>query len=44
MKVEELNIDEKIKQLENQLERVLGGIEVLKRLKQEIIEKEKNKK
>jgi len=44
MKVEELKLDEKIYSLEQQLERILGGIEVLKRLKQEIIEKEKDKK
>ena len=41
--LEELGIDSKIKQLKKQLERVLGGIEVLERLKQEVIEKEKKK-
>jgi hypothetical protein len=44
MLAEELGIDDKLKQLKQQLERVLGGIEVLERLKQEIIEKEKDNK
>tara|TARA_Y100000401_G_scaffold66066_1_gene52724 strand:- start:6942 stop:7076 length:135 start_codon:yes stop_codon:yes gene_type:complete len=44
MKIEDLDIDNKIMQLKIQLERVLGGIEVLERLKQEVIEKEKKKK